>query len=194
MTPRRDNPWRRVSSRTVYANPWITVREDAVVRPDGSEGIYGVITKSLACGVVAMTDDDRVVLVGQWRYPLDEYSWEIVEGAADDGEDGLEAIRRELREEAGYEADHWEPLGGELALSNSVMDERARLWLASGLRSVPRDPDPTEVLEVRHVPFDDAVAMVDRGEITDAMSVVGLLTLDRRRRAHGRSGDPQASG
>lgn len=158
------------------------MREDVIERPDGSRGLYGVVSKPLACGVVALTDADEVVLVGQWRYPLQAYSWEIVEGGADRDEDGEVAIRRELVEEAGYEADHWEVLVEDIALSNSVMDEHARLWVATGLRPVARDPDATEVLEVRLVAFDDAVAMVDRGEITDAMSVIALLALARQRR------------
>jgi 8-oxo-dGTP pyrophosphatase MutT (NUDIX family) len=176
------NPWTTVGSRHVYSNPWIYVREDQVVRPDGSPGIYGVVTTKLACGVVALTDADEVVLVGQWRYALQAYSWEIVEGGADPGEDGLAAIQRELVEEAGYEAARWERLGHEIALSNSVTDEVAHLWVATGLTEVPRAPDPTEVLEVRLVPVADALAMVDRGDISDAMSVIALLMLDRRRR------------
>lgn len=184
MDERRDrrDPWQVVASREVYANAWISVREDEVVRPDGSPGVYGVVSTKLACGVLALTDADEVVLVGQWRYVLGSYSWEIVEGGADDGEDGLTAIQRELVEEAGYTAARWERLGHDIALSNSVTDEIARLWLARDLTPVPHDPDPTEVLEVRHVPFDEAVAMVDRGEITDSMSVIALLTLDRQRR------------
>lgn len=139
------------------------------------------MSKPLATGVVALTAADEVVLVGQWRYPLATYSWEIVEGAADAGESGLDAVRRELREEAGYEAERWELLVDGLALSNSVMDERAELYVAEGLSEVPVERDATEVLEVRHVPFADALAMVDRGDITDAMTVVALLMLDRRR-------------
>ena len=131
--------------------------------------------------MVALTEDDEVVLVGQWRYPLGRYSWEIVEGAADPGEDGLTAVRRELREEAGYAAGRWELLVDHLALSNSVSDEEAELYVARDLTRVPVDRDPTEELEVAHVPFEDALAMVDRGDITDGMSVVALLTLYRRR-------------
>jgi 8-oxo-dGTP pyrophosphatase MutT (NUDIX family) len=179
------NPWRTLASREVYTNPWITVREDEVLRPDGSPGIYGVVSTALAVGVLALTDDEHVVLVGQWRYTLDEYSWELVEGGAHDGEDGLAAARRELREEAGYEAAHWERLGGDLAVSNSVTDERAELWVARGLTPVPADPDPTEALQVRHVPVDEAVAMVARGELTDVLTVVGLLTFDRLRSVNG---------
>lgn len=191
-TERRD-PWTTMSSRQVYANPWIRVREDEVLRPDGSPGIYGVVTTSLAVGVVALTEADEVVLVGQWRYTLGAYSWEIVEGGADPGEDGLTAIRRELVEEAGYEADQWERLGHDIAISNSVSDEIARVWLARGLHPVPVDPDPTEELEVRLVPFDDAVAMIDAGEITDAITSIALLGLDRQRRvAPRRDGGPGA--
>lgn len=187
------DPWITLSSREVYANPWIRVREDEVLRPDGSPGIYGVVTTSLAVGVVALTDADEVVLVGQWRYTLGAYSWEIVEGGAGPDEDGLSAIRRELIEEAGYEADHWERLGHDIAISNSVTDEIARVWLARGLRPVPADPDPTEELQVRLMPFGDAVAMIDRGEITDSITSIALLTLDRQRRANERGdGDPGA--
>lgn len=174
-----DNPFTRLSSREVYANPWISVREDQILRPDGSRGIYGVVSTPLACGVVAVTDADEVVLVGQYRYPHDRYSWELVEGAAEPGEEGLVAIQRELREEAGYAAEHWERLGGEFHLSNSYTDEVANLWVARGLRVVGRDPDPTEVLEVRHVPLGEALALVEAGDITDSMSVMGLLLYDR---------------
>ena len=176
----RHNPWTTLSSREVYTNAWITVREDQVVRPDGSPGIYGVVSAKIAAGVVALTAADEVVLVGQYRYPLDRYSWEIVEGGTDHGETSLEAVQRELREEAGYAAARWERLGGNVHLSNSFSDEVAHLYVARDLTPVGRDPDPTEVLAVRHVPFNAALAMVDRGEITDAMSVLALLTLARR--------------
>jgi 8-oxo-dGTP pyrophosphatase MutT (NUDIX family) len=176
------SPWRTTSSREVYRNPWITVREDAVVRPDGSPGIYGVMSTSRAVGVVALTAADELVLVGQWRYTLEAYSWEIVEGGSDNGESPLAAAKRELAEEAGYEARDWSTLIGELALSNSVTDERATVFLATGLTEVARDPDPTEVLTVRHLDLDAALAAYDDGSITDAITVAALLTLDRRRR------------
>lgn len=178
----RTNPWRTLSSREVYRNAWIRVREDEVLRPDGSPGIYGVVSTALAVGVLALTEDDEVVLVGQWRYTLGRHSWEIVEGGAHPGESGLAAGRRELAEEAGYAAATWQRIGGELALSNSVTDEQAELWLARDLRPVPRAPEPTEDIEIRHLPFAQAVALVDRGGITDSMSVVALLAEDRRRR------------
>lgn len=178
------NPWTTLASRRVYANPWMTVTEHDVVRPDGRPGIYGVVDARLATGVVALTDADEVVLVGQHRYPLDRWSWEIPEGGADPGEDGLAAIQRELREETGFTARHWAQLGGPVHLSNCFTSETGLLWVATGLvDDGPPDPDGTEELVRRIVPFDDALDMVDAGEITDAMSVVALLRLARQRAA-----------
>lgn len=173
------NPWRRTSSRVVYDNPWIRVREDQVVRPDGEPGIYGVVSTRVATGVVALTEDRHIYLVGQWRYPLERYSWEIVEGGADEGEAPDDAIKRELREEAGLVAGRWQRLGAELHLSNCFTDEVALLYLAEDLEFVGDDPDETEELTIRKLPFDEAVRMVHDGEITDAMSVVAILRAER---------------
>jgi len=168
------NPWRTISTRLVYRNDWMSVREDAVVRPDGAAGIYGVVEARVATGVVALTPHDEVYLVGQWRYLLRRYSWEIPEGGAEPDEDPRTAAARELAEEAGVVAARWEDLGGEVHLSNCFSAEVARLFLARDLSPTPRRPDPTEVLQVRQVPFADAVAMCDRGEITDAMTLIAL--------------------
>lgn len=167
-------PWRRQRRRIAYENPWITVYHDEVARPDGSPGIYGVVHfRNLAVGVVPMDGDGRVALVGQHRYPLDVMSWEIPEGGSPLGEDALDGARRELREETGLSASEWQEIGT-YHLSNSVSDEEAILYLATGLRPGPAEPDASEQLEVRWVHFDEALAMIDRGEITDAMSVIGL--------------------
>lgn len=164
----------RQTRRVAYENAWITVWHDEVSRPDGSPGIYGVIHfEHLAAGVVALDDDDRVVLVGQHRYTLDEYSWEIPEGGVPDGETALVGAQRELREETGVEAATWHELA-RVDLSNSVSDERAVLFLATGLTRGAADPDPTEALEIRWVPFDEALAMTLDGRISDAMSVVAI--------------------
>src|SRR5918998_3074540 len=113
------NPWLTVSSRRVYDNPWITIREDQVIRPDGEPGIYGVVHfKNIAVGVLAV-EGEFVYLVGQYRYPLDSYSWEIPEGGCPEGEDPLDAARRELEEETGLRARRWEKMG-EAHLSNSA--------------------------------------------------------------------------
>lgn len=176
------NPWKRLSSKLIYQNPWITVREDQVIRPDGKEGIYGVVMTRLATGVIAMTPAQEVYLVGQYRYTTEEYSWEIVEGGAEPGEPALEAAQRELLEETGLSAAHWEPLGGELHLTNCHSDERGYLFLATGLTEGIASPEGTEELQVKKVPLAEALAMVDDGTIRDAISIMGLLTLDRRLR------------
>jgi 8-oxo-dGTP pyrophosphatase MutT (NUDIX family) len=177
------DPWRTLTSREVYANPWIRVREDQVLRPDGSPGLYGVVSMTPAVGVVALTDAEEVVMVGQWRYALGEYSWELVEGGVDAGEDPLTAIQRELAEEAGYHASSWAPLGPPLSVSNSVTDQRGQLFVARGLRTVPRAPDPTEALVVAHLPVEEALDLIDRGRISDSLTILGLLAYDRARRA-----------
>lgn len=181
------SPWRTRSSRHVYDNQWMTLREDRVVTPTGTDGVYGVVSKPLALGVVAVDDDDRVVLVGQWRYPLDRWSWEIVEGGLDDGESPHEGIARELAEEAGLGAGTWTELTDQpIALSNSVTDEEARLWLATDLHPVEAvSDDPTELLWVTRRPFDEVRDACLDGRIDDAMTVLGVLLADAHRRAAG---------
>jgi 8-oxo-dGDP phosphatase len=171
----------RHSRRVAYENAWITVWHDEVSRPDGSPGIYGVVHfENLASGVVAFDEEDRIALVGQHRYTLDRESWEIPEGGVPPTETALEGIQRELREETGLEATDWHELC-RLDLSNSVTDETAVLFVASGLRHGEATPEPTESLTLRWVAFDEAVAMTRDGRITDAMSVAAILhvALDR---------------
>jgi 8-oxo-dGTP pyrophosphatase MutT (NUDIX family) len=170
-----DNPWRMLDSRRVYENPWISVREDSVIRPDGEQGIYGVVHyKNTAVGVVPV-EDDHVYLVGQYRYPLERYSWEIPEGGCPEGEETLEAARRELKEETGLEARSWSKLG-EAFLSNSVADEHAVWFLATDLVAGEPQNEGTEVIGVRRVPLREAVAMAMDGRITDALSMLALTT------------------
>ena len=171
------NPWRKLGSRIVYSNPWITVREDQVIRPDGEKGIYSVVDTRIATGVLAITPDDELYLVGQYRYATDEYSWEIVEGGAEGDEDPLEAARRELREEAGLVAADWRRLGGDVHLSNCFSSEVACLYVARDLREVDFEPEATEVLQLQRLPFKECLSMVNRGEIKDAMSIIGILRL-----------------
>ena len=160
-----------------YDNPWITVTHRDVTAPTGADGIYGVVHfKHRAVGVVPLDDERRVWLVGQWRYTLDAWSWEIPEGGASGDEAPLEAARRELVEECGLVAARWTPLL-EIHTSNSVTDELGRVWLARGLSDAPRAPDDTERLDVRRVPFDEALAMVMDGRITDSLSMAALMKL-----------------
>jgi 8-oxo-dGTP pyrophosphatase MutT (NUDIX family) len=185
--PAAIGPWLRRARRVAYENPWITVWHDDVVRPDGSSGIYGVIHfAGRAAGIVAIDDQDRVLLVGQHRYPLDAYSWEIPEGGVPAGEDALEGASRELSEETGVVAATWREIG-RFHLSNSVTDEAGILYLATDLRHGSAAPEATEELAVRWVPFDEAVAMTLDGRITDAMAIMGIqrVALDRLRDAAG---------
>lgn len=168
------SPWQTVSSRYPYENAWMRIREDQVVRPDGAPGIYGVVETMRAAGVVALTRDHEVVLVGQYRYPTKVYSWEIVEGGTRPHEHPIDAVRRELREEAGLAAKHFMLLGPEMHLSNALTDERAFLYLAWELSETAADPEGTEVLDVQRVPLRAALGMVRRGEIVDAMSIVAI--------------------
>jgi 8-oxo-dGTP pyrophosphatase MutT (NUDIX family) len=169
------NPWTTLSSEVRYDNNWITVTEHQVLTPANSPGIYGTVHfKHLAVGIVPVDDEGYTWLVGQYRYPLRAYSWEIPEGGGSLAVPALETAKRELKEETGIEAAHWEKIV-EMHLSNSVSDERAIIFLATGLSEGAPSPDETEVLTIRRIPLIDAIEMVQRTEITDAMSVAGLL-------------------
>ncbi len=173
--PESHNPWTTVASRAIYENPWISVREDQVIRPDGHPGIYGVVHyKNKAIGVVPVDDDGHVWLVGQYRYPLNLYSWEIPEGGGHADEEPEEAARRELREETGLVAERVEFIGRS-HLSNSVGDELAYLYRATGLTLGESEPEGTERLQVRRFDWPEVWAMVQDGRITDSMSVIALL-------------------
>ncbi len=167
--------WQRVSCEEVYENPWIRVTHEEVITPGNTEGIYGVVHfKNRAVGVIALDDDGNTWLVGQSRYALGSYSWEIPEGGSPDGEDPLDAAKRELAEETGLRAEHWEPLMT-LHTSNSVCDEVAYLYLAKGLTEGQQNLDETEDIVVKKLPLTEAIDMAVKGEITDAMSVAALL-------------------
>ena len=167
------NPWAVVSTRLVYDNPWIGVREDAVVHPNGEPGIYGVVHyKNIAVGVIPV-EDDHIYLVGQYRYPLERYSWEIPEGGCPEGEDPLSAARRELEEETGLRAERWQKLG-QAYLSNSVSDELAVWYVATGLARGACRPEGSEQLVVRRVSLQEALRMTLAGEITDSVSLLAL--------------------
>jgi 8-oxo-dGTP pyrophosphatase MutT (NUDIX family) len=171
----RPNPWITQSSRKIYENSWISLREDQVLRPDGLEGIYGVVHfKNRAVGVLPVDDQGRVWLVGQHRYPLDAYSWEIPEGGCPESETPEVTALRELREETGLVAGRIE-LVATSHLSNSVSDEIGYVFRATDLIEGPNDPEGCERIEVRRVEWEEAWQMLRRGEITDSLSVIALL-------------------
>lgn len=168
------NPWRLRGSRVVYQNPWLSVREDHVLRPDGAPGIYGIVQfQNHALGIVPVTDTLETVLVGQWRYPLGLYSWEIPEGGGALNQPPLENARRELAEETGIRAETWTDLGI-VHLSNSVTDEVGTVFLAQNLHFGPAHPEGDEVLAVRRLPLAEAWQMALDGRITDGLSIIGL--------------------
>ncbi len=172
-----------MARRVAYENPWLTVWHDDVIRPDGAPGIYGIVHfVNRAIGVLAIDDRDRVLLVGQYRYPLDEYSWEIPEGGGGPDESALDAARRELVEETGFRAGTWRELGG-AALSNSVTDELAIFFVATDLQDGAASPEGTEELQTRWVPFGEALEMTFDGRIADALSILAIQREALARRA-----------
>jgi 8-oxo-dGTP pyrophosphatase MutT (NUDIX family) len=176
------NPWRTTGSRIAYENPWVRVREDRVIRPDGNPGIYGVIEIRPSVGIVAMNEREEIVIVGQWRYSVKRYSWEIPRGGSHSSEpDMLTAAKRELAEEAGLLAAHWERLGA-LDNCNGVADDVQTLYLATGLSPTARMLDPEEEIVVEWRPFEEAVGMALDGRITEVCSVAAILMVDHARR------------
>jgi len=188
LEPGTDNPWTTLSSRIVYSNDWITVREDDVIRPDGKPGIYSVVDTRIATGILALTESKELYLVGQYRYPMGEYSWEIIEGGTDPGESPLEAAKRELLEEAGLKAQTWQLIGHEIHLSNCFSSERGWLFLATDLSVEHPCPDGTEVLALKRLPFRECLNMALAGDIKDALSLLGILLLNQRLNALPQSG------
>lgn len=173
----KNNPWKTLSSTKKYETPWFAVREDRVIRPDGTPGTYSVVSAGrLATGVLPLWPDGTLTLVGQYRYALDEYSWEIPEGGGSFDLPPEQIARQELREETGIEARSWEYLG-RLHTSNCFVNEVCHLFLARDLTQGEPDPDPEEVVHPRRVPLQEAVAMASDGRITDSISIVGIFRL-----------------
>jgi ADP-ribose pyrophosphatase len=171
------SPWQKISGEVKYDNPWIRVREDQVLNPSGNPGIYGVVEfKNLAIGIIPIDENDCTWLVGQYRYPLSAYSWEIIEGGGALDVPHLISASRELKEEAGLEAEDWEELM-RMHLSNSVTNELAIVFLAKKLRKVSSEPEETEQLTLKYLSVDEAIKMALNGEITDSISVAALLKL-----------------
>jgi 8-oxo-dGTP pyrophosphatase MutT (NUDIX family) len=169
------NPWTLLSSKDIYQNPWIKVREDKVLNPNGGEGIYGVVSmKNKAIGIIPIDAEGYTYLVGQYRYPLNEYSWEIPMGGGLIENDILDSAKRELQEETGFTAAKWINIC-RLHTSNSVTDEEGFVFIAQELTAGKTAFEDTEELHLRRVSMDEAVRMVMDNEITDAISVAGIL-------------------
>ena len=174
MTDRERNPWKILSEKNMYENRWINITEFDVINPGGGKGIYGKVHfKNLAIGILVLDENMNTYLVGQYRFPLNEYSWEIPEGGGDLNIPPVESAKRELLEETGLVANEWKELL-RIHLSNSVTDELAIIFLARGLEQRSPIPEETEELTVKKLAFEDAYQMVKNGSITDGMSVAAI--------------------
>jgi 8-oxo-dGTP pyrophosphatase MutT (NUDIX family) len=169
------NPWKTHRIEEPYNNPWISITHREVTNPSGGQGIYGVVHfKNVAIGIVPLDSEGYTWLVGQYRYTLEQYSWEIPEGGGPKGTSMLESAQRELLEETGITALRWTPLL-EMHTSNSVTDEYGVAYVAQELSFGASAPEETEELHVRRLPFAEVVEMVLSGEITDSLSMIAIL-------------------
>ena len=172
-----ENPWQTVSEKEIYDNPWISLTEYKVINPSGNPGIYGKVHfKGFAIGIVPLDDAMNIYLVGQYRFPLKQYSWEIPEGGGAFDVDPLDSAKRELLEETGLKAIRWTELQ-RMHLSNSVSDELSIIYLAQDLQQFEAEPEDTEQLIIKKVSFNEAYRMVHEGEITDSVSVAAILKI-----------------
>lgn len=168
-------PWKTITKKVIYDNPWIHVEEHDVINPAGKEAIYGIIEfKHYAIGILPVDTDGYIWLIGQQRYPFDMYTWEIPEGGGKKEQDPLENAKRELLEEAGLTAKTW-TLIQEIQVSNSVTNEIGFIYLAQDLSVGESNPDEDEDLSIQKIHFNDAYAMMERGEIKDSLTVIALL-------------------
>jgi ADP-ribose pyrophosphatase len=171
------NPWTILSSSEKYDNPWITVNEHQILNPKGGEGIYGTVHfKNIAIGIIVLDEDHNTWLVGQYRFPLNAYSWEIPEGGGLLAVDPLESAKRELKEETGLSARKWTIIQ-KMHLSNSVSDELAIIYLATDLIEGESNPEETEDLRILKLPFEEAYTLLLSGKITDSISVAAILKI-----------------
>ncbi len=172
-------PWRTLSIEERYATPWIGVSHHEVIDPSGGRGIYGVIHfKNVAVGIIPLDDELNTWIVGQYRYPIKAYSWEIPEGGGARDVPPIDSARRELREEVGIEAAHWTEVL-RMDLSNSASDEEAIIFVAQGLTFHHPEPEATEDLSVRKLPFRELFEAVMRGDMRDSLTVAAVLKVQR---------------
>jgi ADP-ribose pyrophosphatase len=175
MKNTQKNPWTTLQTEVKFETPWISVSKHDVLNPAGKPGLYGLIHfKNLAIGVLPLDENLNTWLVGQWRYPLNAYSWEIPEGGGPHDQDPLISAERELKEETGLIAGTYRELC-RMHTSNSATDEYAILYIAQNLRQEEAEPEESEDLQIKQLPFEEAYQMVMRGEITDSLSMVAIL-------------------
>jgi len=168
-------PWKTLSIEERYATPWIAVSHHEVIDPSGRPGIYGVVHfRNIAVGIVPLDEELNTWIVGQYRYPIQAYSWEIPEGGASRELPALESAKRELREEAGIVAQRWTEVL-RMDLSNSASDEEAVIYVAQDLAFHEPEPDHNEELALRKLPFDELFGMVMRGEVRDSLTVAAVM-------------------
>jgi ADP-ribose pyrophosphatase len=175
MSDKEKNTWKTLNSELKFETPWIKVTKHDVLNPAGKPGIYGVVTfKNLAIGVLPIDNENNTWLVGQWRYPLAKYSWEIPEGGCPLSEEPLSAAKRELKEETGIVAKKYTEIG-RMHTSNSATTEYAILYVAQDLTFHEAEPEESEDLQLKKLPFEAAYRMVMNGEITDSLSMISIL-------------------
>ena len=182
MTDRKrlvEIPWETLTSREVYRNRWLSLREDQIALPDGRRGIYGVVSCGRCVGVLPFLDPSTVLMVKQYRYVAKRVTWEMPTGAVHDGETVEQAAQRELGEEIGYRAGRLTWLST-YHPSKSVMDETAHLFLGEDLSRMQLHQDETEFIEIRPFPFRQVLEMVLSSEILDSMTVIAVLHAARR--------------
>lgn len=172
------NPWKIISDDEIYNNNWIKLNHYNVINPNGGEGVYGKVHfKNIAIGIIPIDEKNNTWLVGQYRFPLNKYSWEIPEGGCPLNENPLDAAKRELLEETGFVAEDWKQILT-LHLSNSVTDEFSIIYIARNLKQFKAQPEETELLQIKKIKIEETFKMIENNEITDAVSVAALQRLE----------------
>jgi len=170
-----NSPWKTKSVKQVYENPWIEITHREVITPGSNDGIYGVVHfKNVAIGILPLDEENNTWIVGQYRYPIDRYTWEIPEGGGPLMEPVLSSAKRELLEETGIIAEEWTEMQS-MFLSNSATDEYAVLYVARKLTFTEARPDEDEAITIRKLPFEGLYEMVLNGEVDDSLSVTAVL-------------------
>lgn len=177
------NPWKTKRTRIAFETPWFRIQDHEVTRPDGKPGQYSYMEVRPSVCVLALNDRDEVALVGQWRYPIGSYTWELIRGGSDEGEtEILEVAKRELLEETGFQASHWTPMGDAYTCTGLTTD-RQYFFAATGLRFVGNASDTAEPLDLRWVSFSSVLQMVTSGDIVDVCTVTAIFKFERLRDA-----------